>query len=136
MARALGAMPASEGDNAEQLWQKENVVAVLECAGASATVNLALQAAPRGARLVLLGLSSLPAGFIPMRLVREGIDIRTSMIYDHPKDFAGQSGPPVSRHLLGGRYRQRRWVGLYVRLVALVAVVFHQRRSHHLRLFF
>jgi len=38
--------------------------------------------------VILLGLSSLPASFIPMRLVREGIDIRTSMIYDHPKDFA------------------------------------------------
>jgi threonine dehydrogenase-like Zn-dependent dehydrogenase len=53
-----------------------------------ATVDLALKAAPRGARVVLLGLSSLPATFVPMRLVREGIDIRTSMIYDHPQDFA------------------------------------------------
>jgi hypothetical protein len=39
--------------------------------------------------VVLLGLPSTPASFLPMRLVREGIDIRTSMIYDHPADFAG-----------------------------------------------
>jgi L-iditol 2-dehydrogenase len=88
MAKDLGAVVASENDDAEQLWQKENVISVLECAGASATVELALKAAPRGAHVVLLGLPSSPASFMPMRLVREGIDIRTSMIYDHPKDFA------------------------------------------------
>jgi L-iditol 2-dehydrogenase len=88
MAEALGATAASGSDNAELMWQKENVTSVFECAGSPATVDLALKAAPRGARVVLLGLSSLPASFIPMRLVREGIDIRTSMIYDHPKDFA------------------------------------------------
>ena len=88
MAKALGAMPASGSDEAELIWQKENVISVFECAGSPATVDLALKAAPRGARVILLGLSSLPACFIPMRLVREGIDIRTSMIYDHPKDFA------------------------------------------------
>jgi L-iditol 2-dehydrogenase len=88
MASSLGARAASEDDDAALLWQKENVIAVFECAGAAATVDLALRAAPRGAKVVLLGLSSLPASFIPMRIVREGIDIRTSMIYDHPRDFA------------------------------------------------
>ena len=88
MAKALGATAASGSDEAELLWQKENVTSVFECAGSPATVDLALKAAPRGARVILLGLSSLPASFVPMRLVREGIDIRTSMIYDHPKDFA------------------------------------------------
>jgi 2-desacetyl-2-hydroxyethyl bacteriochlorophyllide A dehydrogenase len=87
MARSLGARTASEKEDPTQLWQKENVVSVLECAGSSATVELALKAAPRGARVVLLGLPSTPASFLPMRLVREGIDIRTSMIYDHPADF-------------------------------------------------
>lgn len=87
MARSLGAVPAPGTDDVGLLWQKENVTAVFECAGVQATVDLALKAAPRGARVILLGLSSLPATFIPMRLVREGIDIRTSMIYDHPKDF-------------------------------------------------
>ena len=38
--------------------------------------------------MILLGLPSEPASFVPMRLVREGINILTSMIYDHPADFA------------------------------------------------
>ena len=37
--------------------------------------------------MILLGLSSSPATFLPMRIVREGINIVTSMIYDHPSDF-------------------------------------------------
>jgi L-iditol 2-dehydrogenase len=88
MARRLGAETASHQEDAADLWQAANVSTVFECAGTSATVELALKAAPRGAQVVLLGLSSSPASFIPMRLVREGINVRTSMIYDHPADFA------------------------------------------------
>jgi threonine dehydrogenase-like Zn-dependent dehydrogenase len=88
MARNLGAVAAEEPDDPTDLWQKQNVSAVFECAGASAMVETALRAAPRGARVILLGLPSEPASFVPMRLVREGIDIQTSMIYDHPADFA------------------------------------------------
>jgi L-iditol 2-dehydrogenase len=87
MARTLGAVIFPIND-APRTWEAENVGTVFECAGAAATVELALQAAPRGAQVVLLGLSSSPASFIPMRLVREGINIRTSMIYDHPFDFS------------------------------------------------
>ena len=87
MACALGAAAGPGMEDAERLWQKENVTTVFECAGASVTVELALKAAPRGAQVILLGLSSAPASFMPMRLVREGIDLRTSMIYDHPADF-------------------------------------------------
>ncbi len=88
MARRLGATAASESDETAQLWRQKNVTTIFECAGASATVELALKAAPRGAQVILLGLSSSPASFVPMQLVREGINIRTSMIYDHPADFA------------------------------------------------
>ena len=87
MARGLGAAIVPEVDPA-QLWEEENVSTVFECAGVPATVELALQAAPRGAQVVLLGLSSSPAAFVPVRLVRDGINVRTSMIYDHPRDFA------------------------------------------------
>jgi L-iditol 2-dehydrogenase len=88
MACGLGAVVAPESADPAQLWEKENVSTVFECAGVPATVELALQAAPRGAQVVLLGLSSSPAAFVPMRLVRDGINVRTSMIYDHPRDFA------------------------------------------------
>jgi threonine dehydrogenase-like Zn-dependent dehydrogenase len=87
MARRMGAIPSGSED-AGQVWQKESVTAVFECAGVSATLELALSAAPRGAQVILLGLASTPVSFVPMRLVREGINIRTSMIYDHPADFA------------------------------------------------
>jgi len=87
MARTLGARAVPELEDAAQVWQAENVGAVFECAGAPETVEIALKAAPRGARVILVGLSSSPASFVPMRLVREGINIQTSMIYDHPDDF-------------------------------------------------
>lgn len=87
MARELGAASASEVKDVEALWQNENVCTVFECAGASATAELALKFAPRGAQVILLGLASTPVSFLPMKLVREGINLRTSMIYDHPADF-------------------------------------------------
>jgi L-iditol 2-dehydrogenase len=87
MARRLGAEIPDVGEDAANLWQRREVVAVFECAGASATVELALSSAPRGAQVILLGISSSPATFLPMRIVREGINIVSSMIYDHPADF-------------------------------------------------
>ena len=88
MARGLGALVVSGQEDATRIWQEENVTTVFECAGVAETVELALRAAPRGTQVILLGLASSPASFVPMRLVREGINIHTSMIYDHPADFA------------------------------------------------
>jgi L-iditol 2-dehydrogenase len=87
MARDLGAIIVEGRSDTAGMWHDEDVSTVFECAGAPATVELALNAAPRGSQVVLVGLSSEPASFIPMRLVREGIRIQTSMIYDHPADF-------------------------------------------------
>jgi threonine dehydrogenase-like Zn-dependent dehydrogenase len=86
MAAKLGAEVHNSGDPAK-LWLQENVSAVFECAGATSTVELALSAAPRGSKVILLGLSTSPASFIPLRVVREGIHIEPSLIYDHPRDF-------------------------------------------------
>lgn len=87
LAQQLGAVPVQANDVAE-LWREENVTTVFECAGVVATVELALSAAPRGSEVVLVGLASAPARFVPLRLVREGIHVSGSMIYDHPVDFA------------------------------------------------
>lgn len=87
MARALGATPVHGSEDAGRLWAERDVTTVFECAGAAATVELALTAAPRGSMVVLLGLSSSPVTFVPMKLVREGINVGASMIYDHPADF-------------------------------------------------
>jgi len=88
MARELGAEPMPEGEDVAAFWERRGVTTVFECAGVPATAELAMAAAPRGADVVLLGLSSLPASFVPVRVVREGVNILTSMIYDHPADFA------------------------------------------------
>jgi 2-desacetyl-2-hydroxyethyl bacteriochlorophyllide A dehydrogenase len=87
MALRLGAVAVLEYTDPARQWEEENVSTVFECAGVPATVDLALKAAPRGSQVMLLGLAPAPASFIPMRLVREGIDVRSSMIYDHPADF-------------------------------------------------
>jgi len=87
MASELGARACSVGDVAK-LWLDENVSTIFECAGSTSTVELALSAAPRGSQVILLGLSTSPASFVPLRVVREGIRIEPSLIYDHPADFA------------------------------------------------
>jgi len=86
-ARLLGAI-ATEAEDLKRLWEAEYVTTVFECGGVSATVELSIRNAPRGSRVVLLGLSSSPASFVPLSLVREGISIEPSLIYDHPADFA------------------------------------------------
>ncbi|MGH9573073.1 MAG: zinc-dependent alcohol dehydrogenase [Candidatus Acidiferrales bacterium] len=86
-ATRLGAV-ACQSNELKDLWQKKSVSTLFECAGANAAVELALGSVPRGARVVLLGLSSSSASFMPLRLVREGIRVEGSMIYDHPADFA------------------------------------------------
>ncbi|MCI0475776.1 MAG: alcohol dehydrogenase catalytic domain-containing protein, partial [Anaerolineales bacterium] len=88
LARQLGAVMVVESGDVAQLWRDESVTTVFECAGASVTVELALSAAPRGSAVVLIGLSTAPASFVPLRLVREGIRVSGSLIYDHPADFA------------------------------------------------
>jgi len=88
MARSLGADIPPKNEDTTSFWARKNVKTVFECAGVPETAELALSAAPRGTDIVLLGLSSLPVKFVPVKIVREGINILTSMIYDHPADFA------------------------------------------------
>ena len=86
MARLLGAQ-VDQGPDMSTLWRDEGVTSVFECAGASATVELALTAVPRGGQVILLGLSSSQANFLPLRFVREGLRVSGSIIYNHPSDF-------------------------------------------------
>ena len=86
MAERLGAIIPSNGDIA-RVWQAENVTTVFECAGATATVDIALSSVPRGGQVVLMGLATGTASFVPLRLVREEIRVSGSIIYDHPADF-------------------------------------------------
>lgn len=87
MARQLGAW-VDPREEAAALWRHRAVTTVFECAGASSTVELALNSVPRGGQVVLLGLASSSASFTPLKFVREGIRMSGSIIYDHPSDFA------------------------------------------------
>ena len=87
-ARQLGAVAVPNDADVTELWREQGVSSVFETAGSTATVELAIGAAPRGSTVLLLGLSSSPASFVPLRLVRESVRIEPSLIYDHPSDFA------------------------------------------------
>lgn len=87
MAHKLGAHVDSNPD-VSSLWRDRGVTTVFECAGVSSTVELALNAVPRGGQVVLLGLSSSHANFTPLKFVREEIRVSGSIIYNHPEDFA------------------------------------------------
>jgi len=91
LARQLGAIPAGDAV-LSGLWRTEGVSAVFECAGTAGSAAAALEAAPRGSTVMLLGLGAEPVRFVPLRLVREGIRIEPSLIYDHPADFARTIG--------------------------------------------
>ncbi len=71
----------------EESWDDANVVSVFECAGTARTATHTIAAAPRGAEVVLLGLSSKNAEFNPLLLSRKGNTILPSLIYDHPLHF-------------------------------------------------
>jgi len=87
MARQLGAQ-VNQSPDISELWRHEGVTSIFECAGATATVELALNAVPRGGQVILLGLSSSQASFTPLKFVREELRVSGSIIYNHPTDFA------------------------------------------------
>lgn len=60
---------------------------VFECSGAVSGAAWCLDAVPRGGTVVLLGLAVETIPMQPLRVVREGITVIGSIIYDHPDDF-------------------------------------------------
>jgi L-iditol 2-dehydrogenase len=94
IAEDLGAVPVTaEGDIEIQaavlgdVWAKNQVTSIFECAGIAHTASLAAAAAPRGSEIILVGLSANLATFTPLKIAREGIHIVPSIIYHHPLDF-------------------------------------------------
>lgn len=94
IAREMGALPIETKGNLEEQteklaveWASEKVNTVFECAGKDFTVSLAAASTPRGSELILLGLSEKQANFQPLKIVKEGIHIIPSIIYEHPIDF-------------------------------------------------
>lgn len=60
---------------------------VFECSGAASGAAWCFDAVPRGGTVVLLGLAAETVPLQPLRVVREGITVIGSIIYDHPDDF-------------------------------------------------
>lgn len=85
MAEGMGAEYIS-GD-LETAFREAGVRAVFECAGSGKSATEAIKAAPRGADVIVLGLSEDPASFSPRLLSQKGNSIIPSLIYDHPEDF-------------------------------------------------
>lgn len=88
-AQLLGAISIDAKTEEEQaaLVEANNIETIFECAGAASTAELACTIAARGSEIILLGLSEKPARFQPLKIARENITIRGSIIYDHPTDF-------------------------------------------------
>ncbi|MCP9770413.1 L-iditol 2-dehydrogenase [Lacihabitans sp. LS3-19] len=88
LAQKLGAKEAKGTENKiNKIWEENEVITVFECAGLAQTATLATNAAPRGSEIILLGLATNAAQFTPLKIVREGISILPSIIYNHPADF-------------------------------------------------
>jgi len=93
LAKAMGAIPFSSASAANTVSTLSkacadyNVMALFECGGSDITVSLTTEIAPRGSEIILAGLSEKLATFQPLKIVREGIQIIPSIIYDHPTDF-------------------------------------------------
>ena len=90
LAEQLGAIPlpadSSEGDLAK-IWQKAGVSTIFECAGAAPALTMSIAAAPRGADVVVLGLADQASALTEFTLTRQGIQVLSSIIYQHPLDF-------------------------------------------------
>jgi len=91
LAEGWGAFPIhKELDDAflGTQFDEAGVIAVFECGGTAKTAEMALDAAPPGAKVIIVGLAHKSVSFIPFEVTRRGIKILTSIIYDHPADFS------------------------------------------------
>ena len=104
-ALAAGAAQHSEVRNADEaraFFEQEGVVAIFECAGIHSTTQLCLDAAPPGTRIVLVGLATEDVTFNPLRFVRQELEIRGTLIYEHPTDYPVTIGLIASGKLTPG----------------------------------
>ena len=106
LAANFGAIPVSAEATTAQisdLWKEVRVHTIFECAGAAPAFTLAVEAAPRGAYVVVAGLADKPSALTEFSITRQGINIITSIIYQHPTDFRRTIGLIESGFLQPGR---------------------------------
>jgi len=104
-------MGAQTGD-----WQAADVRVIFECTGSAAATTALISDAPRGSKIILLGLSTTAASFTPLDLVRRGISIEGSLIYDHPNDFQS-----VIQLISDGKIQPSQIISKYIPLAELEA---------------
>ena len=106
-------------------WQLADVRVAFECTGSAAATTALCADVPRGASVVLLGLSEKPASFTPLDLVRRGISIRGSLIYDHPEDFES-----VIQSIVAGEIHPGQIISKYIPLADLEAGLMAASSGH------
>lgn len=90
LAETLGAitLPVDSMENElAAAWQNAGVSTIFECAGAASALTTAVNAAPKGATIVVVGLADQPSAVSEFTLTRQGIQVLSSIIYQHPLDF-------------------------------------------------
>lgn len=102
-AGIIAVRAASDAETARLFFEEHQVAAIFECVGRPATIQLCLDAAAAGTCLVLVGLTSENVSLNPLRCVRQELDIRGALIYDHPTDFAATIALIVSNKLAPGK---------------------------------
>lgn len=113
-------MGARTGD-----WQLADIRVAFECTGSAAATTALCADVPRGASIVLLGLSEKQASFTPLDLVRRGISIRGSLIYDHPEDFQS-----VIQMIADGQINPGQIISKYIPLADLEAGLIAASSGH------
>jgi 4-hydroxyphenylpyruvate dioxygenase len=68
-------------------WQTQEVVAIIECSGSADALSIAIENAPRGSEIIIVGLAERTSSLSEFQIARRGLSLVASMIYDHPKDF-------------------------------------------------
>lgn len=84
---ANNSSPETSAAHLNEFFTEADVLAVIEATGSGKGTALAIDSAPRGAEVVLVGLSLEAVPIVPSALTRNATTIFTSMIYNHPGDF-------------------------------------------------
>jgi threonine dehydrogenase-like Zn-dependent dehydrogenase len=84
---ANDSLPETSAAHLNAIFTEADVLAVIETTGSGKGTSLVIDSAPRGSEVVLVGLSLETVPIVPAALTRNGTQIFTSMIYDHPGDF-------------------------------------------------
>lgn len=106
-------------------WREADIRVAFECTGSAAATTALCADVPRGASVVLLGLSEKSASFTPLDLVRRGISIRGSLIYDHPEDFQS-----VIQLIADGQINPGQIISKYIPLADLEAGLMAASSGH------